>query len=308
MPTEVARKTDPSGESGTRLLQSRDGMVPRPGRCREMGSWRVTSHPAADVDVVAALRRAGCVFAEDEARLLVGEARDPAELAALVSRRCAGEPLEQVLGWAQFCGLRVRLLPGVFVPRRRTELLVRLASVLARRTPPGRLPGRPPVVVDLCCGSGAIGLALADRVGPLALTAVDVDPVAVRCAAANLEPVGGAALQGDLFGPLPERLRGQVDLVLASPPYVPTQAIALMPPEARLHEPAVALDGGPDGLALVRRLAADAGQWLAPGGHLLAEFSAAQAPGAASIAAGCGLRSRVVRSVALDATVIVATR
>jgi len=281
----------------------------------------VTPDPLAEPDLVTALRRAGCVFAEDEARLLMEQAAGPGQLAELEARRCAGEPLQQVLGWAQFCGLRVQLLPGVFVPRRRTELLVRLAAVLVRGVGRGGTVGRsgaagpggppvmvePPVVVDLCCGSGAIGLALADRAGPVALTAVDIDPVAVRCAAANLERVGGVAVQGDLFQPLSDRLLGRVDLVLASPPYVPTDAIALMPPEARLHEPAVALDGGPDGLALVRRVAAAVRPWLAPGGHLLAEFSAAQAPEAASIMAGSGLRARVIRSEALDATVIVAT-
>ena len=97
-------------------------------------------------DIVSTLRNAGCVFAEDEARLLIEAAADPAELARLVERRVAGIPLEQLLGWAEFAGLRIVVEPGVFVPRRRTELLVAEA---ARRAPPHA------TVVELCCGSGA---------------------------------------------------------------------------------------------------------------------------------------------------------
>src|SRR6266581_6703695 len=110
--------------------------------------------------VIARLRAAGCVFAEDEARLLVSAAKTPADLAAMVDRRAAGMPLEHVLGWAEFCGLRVAVDPGVFVPRRRTELLVREAAAVVRAAARGagaRSSGEPTVVVDLCCGSGALG-------------------------------------------------------------------------------------------------------------------------------------------------------
>jgi release factor glutamine methyltransferase len=110
---------------------------------------------ADEAAVIIRLRAAGCVFAEDEARLLISAARTPAELDAMVARRTAGLPLEQVLGWAEFCGLRIAVAPGVFVPRRRTEFLVRQAAELAR-------PGA--VIVDLCCGAGAIGAALAAAV------------------------------------------------------------------------------------------------------------------------------------------------
>src|SRR5260370_21925323 len=103
-------------------------------------------------DVVARLRAAGCVFAEAEAALLTGQAKDAAELEAMVDRRAAGEPIEHVLGWAEFCGLRVAVQPGVFVPRVRTEFLISQAVAV---TPPGA------AAVDLCCGSGAMGLALA---------------------------------------------------------------------------------------------------------------------------------------------------
>src|SRR5689334_23908601 len=171
--------------------------------------------------VVARLRAAGCVFAEDEARLLLVEAGSPDALEALVARRVAGEPLEQVLGWAEFCGLRVAVAPGVFVPRRRTEALVEEAVALSRHGG---------VVVDLCCGSGALGLAVATSVADVELHAADVDPAAVACAAANIAGVGGRAHAGDLFEALPPGLRGRVDLLLANVPYVPSDAVAFMPP------------------------------------------------------------------------------
>jgi release factor glutamine methyltransferase len=249
--------------------------------------------------VVLRLRAAGCVFAEDEARLLLAEAGSPAELEALVARRVAGEPLEHVLGWAEFCGLRISVAGGVFVPRRRTELLVEEAVALAR-------PGA--VVVDLCCGSGALGLAVASAVPGVALHAADVDPGAVACAADNVSRLGGHAYAGDLFEPLPPELRGRVDLLLANVPYVPTDAIALMPPEARLHEARVALDGGADGLDVARRVIADAPGWLAPGGSLLFETSESQAPAALESVAAAGLVARLATDDDRGATVVVGTR
>jgi release factor glutamine methyltransferase len=244
--------------------------------------------------VIARLRDAGCVFAEDEARLLVAAAHTPNELDASVARRVAGEPLEHVLGWAEFCGLRIAVEPGVFVPRRRTEFLVHEAARLAR-------PGV--VIVDLCCGTGALGAALAASVERAELHAVDIDPVAVRCARRN---VPGAVYQGNLFEPLPSTLRGRVDVVLANVPYVPTRDIELLPAEARLHEDRVALDGGPDGLGVLRRVAAEAPRWLAPGGQLLIETSAAQAP--LAHAAFPPLAARIAHSDEFDATVLIGTK
>ena len=248
--------------------------------------------------VVLRLRAAGCVFAEDEARLLVADASSPAELEALVERRVAGEPLEHVLGWAEFCGLRISVGPGVFVPRRRTEVLVESAVSRAR-------PGA--VVVDLCCGSGALGLAVATSVADVELHAADVDPAAVACAADNIARLGGRAYAGDLFEALPAELRGRVDLLLANVPYVPSDAIALMPPEARLHEARVALDGGADGLDVARRVIADAPSWLSPGGSLLFETSEDQAPAAVATVAQAGLAPRVVTDDDRGATVVVGT-
>lgn len=242
-------------------------------------------------DVVTRLRAAGCVFAEDEARLLGEAASSPAELAALVDRRVAGEPLEYVLGWAEFHGLRLHLEPGVFVPRHRTEFLADQAVALAR-------PGA--VVVDLCCGCGAVGAAIAAAV-PVELHAADVSPAAVRAARRNVPRV----YEGDLFTPLPAQLRGRVEVLVANVPYVPTDAIDLMPPEARDHEPRAALDGGADGLHVLRRVASAAGEWLAPGGHLLVEASRRQAPTAVSVMAEAGLDAWAVSAEGEEATAVI---
>jgi release factor glutamine methyltransferase len=258
---------------------------------------------------VTRLRAAGCVFAEDEARLLISAARTPAGLAEMVNRRAAGQPLEHVLGWAEFCGLRIAVDPGVFIPRRRTEFLVRRAAALARRAAgPDHGRARAVVVVDLCCGSGAVGAALAASLGRVELHAADIDPAAVRCARRNVAAAGGQVYQGDLYGPLPARLRGRVDILAANVPYVPSGEVGLLPPEARAHEPRVALDGGADGLDVLRRVAAAAPLWLAPGGHLLAETSERQAPRAAQAVGRDGLIPRVAHSARLNATVVIATR
>ncbi|MFD8071835.1 putative protein N(5)-glutamine methyltransferase [Streptomyces sp. NPDC059718] len=260
--------------------------------------------PASLAPVVSVLRAAGCVFAEDEARLLVSAARTPDELAALVERRVAGLPLEHVLGWAEFCGLRIAVGPGVFVPRRRTEFLAREAVAL------GRALGRPgAVVVDLCCGSGAVGAVLAATLDRPLLHAVDIDPPAVACARRNLAAADGRVHvhEGDLYTPLPAELRGRVDVLVANVPYVPSGAVALLPPEARDHEPRVALDGGADGLDVLRRVAAAAPAWLAPGGRLLFETGEEQAPAAVAAVAQAGLEARVAVSEELYATVVIAS-
>lgn len=249
-----------------------------------------------ELAIAARLRAAGCVYAEDEARLLMAAGRDPDELAAMVERRIAGAPLEYVLGWAEFCGQRIALDAGVFIPRRRTEFLVQRAIEKVR-------PGD--VVMDLCCGSGAVGAAVAASRDRVDLHAADVDPVAVRCARRNLARWGGTVYEGDLFAPLPETLQGRVDLLVVNAPYVPSPALATLPREARLHEPRLSLDGGPDGHRVQRRVAAQASRWLAPGGHLLMETSEHQAAQLADIVGRHGLPARILRSDDWDATVIV---
>ena len=186
----------------------------------------------------------------------------------MVARRLTGEPLEVVLGWAAFRGLRVGVRAGVFVPRRRTGHLVERARELLQ-------PGD--AVIDLCCGTGAVGLALAHEVADLRVHAADIDPAAVACARANLGDVGGTVYLGDLYDALPVTLIGRVAAVVVNAPYVPTGELALMPPEAREHEPPRALDGGPDGVTLHRRVAAGAARWLRPGGRLLIETGRRQA-------------------------------
>jgi release factor glutamine methyltransferase len=276
-----------------------------------------------DGPVIARLRAAGCVFAEEEAELLRAAARTPAELDALVERRAAGEPLEQVVGWAEFCGLRVFVDPGVFVPRRRSEFLVSVAVGLAR----SRSGLTRPVIVDLCCGTGALGLAVASGLaGPglpglaspgsvglaglagAELHASDLDPAAVACARRNIEPAGGVVYQGDLFTVLPGSLRGRIDVLICNAPYVPTSQIAFMPAEAREHEALLALDGGTDGLAILRRVAAGSPAWLTPGGVLLVETSERQAPAIAAEMDGAGLAARIHDDDEYGATVVSGTR
>ncbi|WUH96197.1 putative protein N(5)-glutamine methyltransferase [Spirillospora sp. NBC_00431] len=259
----------------------------------------------SEAAVAARLRAAGCVFAEDEARLILGTAATPDDASAMVERRAAGLPLEHVLGWAEFCGLRVAVDAGVFVPRRRTEFLVRRAAALA--------PPRP-VVVDLCCGSGALGAALVSelRAGGgedgFVLHAADIEPAAVRCARRNLAPFGGHVHEGDLFAPLPPALRGGIDLLLANVPYVPAGELALMPAEAREHEPRVALDGGADGLDVLRRVTAEAPAWLAPGGQLLFETSERQVPDAVAAVGRAGLAATVAESEEFAAIVVIGAK
>ena len=249
--------------------------------------------------IVNRLRAAGCVFAEDEAQLLISAARTPKDLTAMVDRRVAGLPLEHVIGWTKFCGLRIAVDPGIFVPRNRTEFLVRQAAALTR-------PGS--VVVDLCCGSGALGAVLAAMQERIELYASDIDPAAVRCALRNVTAAGGYVYEGDLYEPLPVILQDHIDVLVANVPYVPTEAIGLLPPEARIHEARVALDGGTDGLDIQRRVAAEAPLWLAPGGHLLIETSEQQAPHTVEIFTHNGLIPQVAHSEELDATVVIGTK
>lgn len=214
----------------------------------------------------------------------------------LLRRRESGLPLEQVLGWAEFHGLRMLVEPEVFVPRRRSEVLVDEAL---------RLASPSALILDLCCGSGALATALAHRLSGAEVWASDLHPAAVRCARRNLAPYAAHVVEGDLYDPLPRRLRGTVDLLVVNAPYVPTDAVAMMPPEARDHEPRMTLDGGPDGLDLQRRVIVEAGAWLAPNAHLLIETSQGQAPVTAAAMAAAGFSVRVVRDEERDGTVVV---
>ncbi|MEH0933365.1 putative protein N(5)-glutamine methyltransferase [Micromonospora sp. CPCC 205558] len=258
-----------------------------------------TPFPTDHAALVSRLRAAGCVYAEDEADLLLAAADTPAALVELTDRRAAGEPLEYLLGWAEFCGLRIAVDAGVFVPRARTALLVELAA---------EVTGPAPAVVDLCCGSGATTVAMAHRLAPRWLAAADIDPAAVACARRNVAGLNAEVYEGDLFAPLPRQWRGRLDLVVANAPYVPTDAVALMPPEARLHEAPVALDGGPDGLSVLRRVGAHAAGWLTPGGHLVVEAGTTQVDALCAAFHAAGLTPTVRHDEDLDATAVLAQR
>ena len=254
-----------------------------------------------DPHVVARLRAAGCVWAEEEAALLTAAATSPDELESLLVRRASGEPLETVLGWVAFLGRRLVVAPGVFVPRRRTELLARTALERTRSVQTGH--GRP-VVVEMCCGVApvAAGLEGADA----EVHVCDVDATALGCARSNAP---SAALHlGDLYDALPTGLLGRVDVLAANAPYVPSDRVADMPPEARDHEPLAALDGGTDGVDLHRRLAADAARWLAPGGVLLIETSPGQAALTTGAMAAAGLVTRVVTDDEVGGCVAIGVR
>ena len=215
---------------------------------------------------VERLAAAGCVAADEEAEMLTEAAGgDARRLDALVRRREAGEPVEWIVGWAPFCGRRIVVHPGVYVPRVQTEVLARRAVA---RLPPGG------VAVDLATGSGAVAAVLQAADPSATVVATELDPVAAACARAN----GVTVLEGDLDGPLPSSLEGRVDVLTANVPYVPTSALGLLPRDVQAHEPRLALDGGDDGLDLVRRVLDRAARWLRAGtGRALVEIGPDQA-------------------------------
>lgn len=216
------------------------------------------------MDLVGRLAAAGCIAADEEAEMLLEAAGgDPDRLAPMVARRESGEPVEWIVGWAPFCGLRVQVHRGVYVPRAQTEVLARAAAA-------GVEPGM--TAVDLATGSGAVALVLA-RAGAT-VVATELDPMAAACARAN----GVTLFEGDLDEAVPADLEGRVDVLTANVPYVPSGSIPLLPRDVRDHEPRLALDGGSDGLDLVRRVVELAPRWLRPGtGVLFVEVGPDQA-------------------------------
>lgn len=226
-----------------------------------------TGQPSQNRELVARLAAAGCIAAAEEAAMVTeAAAGDPAQLEAMVRRREVGEPVEWIVGWAPFCGLRVGVAAGVYVPRAQTEVLAR-AAVAA--LPAGGGGG---VAVDLATGSGAVALVLG--AAGAEVVATELDPIACDCARAN----GVTVFAGDLDEGLPAELEGRVDVLTANVPYVPSGALALLPRDVREHEPVLALDGGADGLDLVRRVLALAPRWLRPGtGTVLVEIGPDQA-------------------------------
>ena len=211
------------------------------------------------------LAAAGFLSAREEAEELEARAGgDNRLLEELVERRPSGEPLAWLVGTAAFCGLRVRVDPGVHVPRPHTDVLALRAVE--------RLPAQG-TAVDLCTGSGAVAAVLVDRRPAATVIATDVDERAVACARSN----GVDARRGDLFDPLPAALRGRIDVVTAVVPYVPTAALAWLQRDTFAHESALAYDGGPDGTAILRRALEGGRGVLRPGGALLLELGGGQA-------------------------------
>jgi len=228
------------------------------------------------------------LYLEPTRRLTAAEA---AHYRELIARRARREPLQYLLGWEDFHGLRLAVTPDVLVPRPETEGLVEWALEV--------LAGRPdPVIADLGTGSGAIACALARALPRAAVLAVEMEAGALAVASRNVRDLGLSArvrlLAGDLFAPLGSLSAG-LDLVVANPPYLPSAVIASLPPEVSRHEPRAALDGGPDGLGVIRRIVAGAPPVLKPGGWLLMEIGEEQAGPLASLMAAegfSGIRAR----------------
>jgi len=232
------------------------------------------------------LREHGIDTPELDARLLVGQAlgldhaalvaqaarplgaAEAAALDALVARRLAHEPVARILGAREFWSLPLRITPAVLVPRPETETVVEAVLAVAERDRPLR-------IADLGVGSGAILLALLREL-PMAFgIGSDRDPAALAVARDNAQRLGLAARAGFVLCDFGTAL-GACDVVVSNPPYIPTQHIAALAPEVRDHDPRAALDGGPDGLAAYRAIAADAARFLAPGGWLAVEIGIGQ--------------------------------
>jgi release factor glutamine methyltransferase len=216
-------------------------------------------------DLTALLSGHGFVAAADEAEELVACAGGDGELLdSLVARRLTGEPLAWITGRVSFCGLEITVHPGVYVPRWQTEPLVRRA---VERLPAGG------TAIDLCTGAGALArTVLACRPGAR-VVACDIDEAAVACAAANGVEVYG----GDLFAPLPVGLKGEVDVIVGVPPYVPTKAMGWLPRDTLVFESPLSYDGGADGTEVLRRILAESPRFLRPGGAVLLELGGDQA-------------------------------
>jgi release factor glutamine methyltransferase len=211
------------------------------------------------------LADAGFIAAADEAAELFEAADgDRWALERMVARRLTGEPLAWITGWVEFCGLRIGIAPGVYVPRWHTEALAERA---ARHLP------ETGVAIDVCCGSGAISAVLSARRPRASVMATDLDLRAVACARAN----GADARIADLFRGLPDDLSGAVDVVTGVVPYVPRDELRLLQRDTLAFETTLAYDGGADGLAIMRRAVAGAERWLRPGGTLLLELGEDQA-------------------------------
>lgn len=211
------------------------------------------------------LAKSGFIAPDEEAEELLACARsDPERLRSLVARRLTGEPLAWISGAVTFCGIRVNVDPGVYVPRPHTE---QLAERAAECLPPEG------TAIDLCTGSGAVAKVMMSKRPRARVLASDIDERAVACAAGN----GVEVHHGDLLAPFLSEFEGRVDVVIGSPPYVPTSDLGLLQRDTFAFESALAYDGGPDGTTFLRRAIADASRLLCTGGTLLLELGGGQA-------------------------------
>jgi release factor glutamine methyltransferase len=259
------------------------GSIERPHETLKMtgggslGQYPLMIREADHRSLVQQLAANGCVAPEEEAAELIRAAADGSRpLEELVARRLRGEPLAWITGFVRFCGLRVHVDPGVYVPRPHTQALARRAASLL---PPAG------VAVDLCTGSGAVAAVLGAAGRGATVLATDMDPAAVACAQRN----GVRALSGDLDEPLPESVRGRVHVMTAVVPYVPGEELHLLPRDVLAHEPRHALDGGPGGTSFLEQVARLSVDWLAPGGRVLLELGGDQAGAVAGTMESGGL-------------------
>jgi release factor glutamine methyltransferase len=237
-----------------------------------------TARQDAELLLALVLRTTRLALYTGDPPVALGAART--QLDALVARRLKHEPVQYLLGETEFCGLRLELGPGVFIPRPETEALVERALELG--------PSGPGTVLELCAGSGAIACALAAQRASWTVWAVEDSAVAADCARANARRLGldrrVRIREGDLFAPLRGSVAARaVDLVVANPPYLATAILPTLPAEVRDWEPRAALDGGSDGLEVIRRLLGEAPDWLRPGGGLLVEIGEEHGPEARAL-------------------------
>jgi release factor glutamine methyltransferase len=227
------------------------------------------------LSVTRALGAAGCVAADEEARELMEVAADEEELRRLLRRRVTGEPLAWVVGRSAFCGLTVAVDPGVYVPRWQSEPL---ALHAARLLPEGGC------AVDLCTGAGAIAMVMRSARPRARVVGTEIDPVAARCARRN----GVVVYEGNLDEALPEALASRVDVMTGVVPYVPHEALHLLPRDVQAWEPRQALDGGKGGLELFSTVVRRSPRWIKEGGWLLLEIGGDQMPEATSVFSDVG--------------------
>lgn len=211
---------------------------------------------------------------DHEMRRLEAIAERDGSLEALVERRRAGEPLQYIEGSTQFGPLELKVDERVLIPRPETENLFELACRMVRV---------PEVILDLCTGSGALALALKKQFPSAAVFATDISPDAIAVASENMARTGLSVYlaDGDVYEPLPAALLGEVDLIVANPPYVAESEFDSLPEDVR-KEPRVALVSGRTGLEVIEKVGASAVDWLRPGGVVICEIGETQGVAASS--------------------------